>query len=136
MIIKRQNPKANPNNALQLTEVDNLCCGDTTSVAVNDYTATLAVTAGTTKVTAIRLGGTTFTFDGSYDPTQKRERDAIVAEIKKAIVSKGYTANEGITVNMVSTNLVVVLKKSALVADWLNTSGTAFVASNAATIGY
>lgn len=134
-IIKRLNPKANPNNALQLTQIDNLCCDDTTSVSVSDYTATVAVTAGTTKISAVRLGGTTYTFGNDYDPTQLSGREGIKAGIKASLISAGYTT-EGISVEMVSTNLVVILPASSIVANGLNSSGNAFTASNTRTLGF
>jgi hypothetical protein len=134
-IIKRLNPKANPDNMFQLTEIDNMCCDDTTSVEVKDYTATVAVTAGTTKISSIRLAGTNYPFGTDYDPTQKRDRDALKAEIEAAVVKAGYTA-EGISVNMVSTNLVVIALESSLVFTGLNASSNAFVASNTRMLGY
>ena len=136
-IIKRLNPKANSNNAFQLTQIDNLCCDDTTSVEVKDYTATVAVTAGTTKISAVRLGSpsVTYSFGNDYDPTQKSGREGIKKDIEAALVTAGYTA-EGVSVQMVSSNLVVVLPASSLVAVGLNSSGNAFTASNTRTLGY
>lgn len=136
-IIKRLNPKANKNNALQLTEIDNLCCDDSTSVEVKDYTATVAVTAGTTKISSIRLGSpsVTYAFGNDYDPTQLSGREGIKTGIEAALVTAGYTT-EGVSVEMVSTNLVVILPASSLLANGLNASGNAFVASNTRTLGY
>lgn len=136
-IIKRLNPSANKNNALQLTQIDNLCCDDTTSVEVKDYTATVAVTAGTTKISSIRLGSTsvTYAFGNDYDPTQLSGRQGIKAGIEAALVTAGYTT-EGVSVEMVSTNLVVILPASSLIANGLNASSNAFVASNTRTLGY
>ena len=136
-VLKRQNPKANPNNAIQLVETDGLCCGDATSVSVSDYTATVAVTAGTPKISAVRLGSPSvnYSFGNDYDPTQKDGRAGIKAGIEAAIRTAGYTA-EGVSVEMVSTNLVVKIPASALVANGLNASGNAFTASNTQTIGF
>ena len=135
MILKRISPKANAANMFQLTEIDNMCCGDTTSVSVSTYTATVAVTVGTTKISAIRIAGTTYTFSGLYDPSEKRYRDDIEAEVKKAIVLAGYTT-EGISSTYSGGNYVLVLKDSSVVFNGLNSSGNAFVASGTKTLGY
>lgn len=136
-IIKRQNAKANPNNAFQLTEIDNLCCGDTTKVEVKDYTATVAVTAGTTKISSIRLGATsvTYAFGNDYDPTQKSQRAALKADIEKTVRDLGYTA-EGISVEYTGGNLIVKAVASSLVFNGLNASSNAFTASNTRNLGY
>lgn len=134
-IIKRLNPKANPNNALQLTAVANLCCGDDTDLTVVDYTATIPVASdGTTRITLIRFGGVSYTLNGSYDPTQAREVTALKADIERVIRELGYATDGCVDVYRSSTNLIVALKESALVANYVNTSGTAFATANSKTI--
>ena len=135
MIIKRLNPKANPNNAFQLTQQTNLCCSDDTDVTVVDYTATLAIANdGTTRVTLIRLGGTSYTLGTSYDPNQERDRIALKAEIEKIIRDLGYQVDGTVDVYKSSTNLIIKLVQSTLVANYVNTSGTAFATSNSHTV--
>jgi len=135
MIIKRLNPKANPNNALQLTQQTNLCCGDDTDVTVADYTATLAIANdGTTRVTLVRFGGVSYTLANSYDPNQARDVAALKEEVIGIIRGLGYQVDGTVDVYKNSTNLIFKLKSSSLVANYVNTSGTAFTSSNSRTI--
>lgn len=133
MIVKRLNPKANPNNALQLTATANLCCGDDADLTVADYTATVPVITAT-RVTLIRLGGVDYALNGSYDPNEPRDVTALKTDIERVVREAGYATDGCVDAYRSSTNLIVVLKESALVANYVNTSGTAFVVSNSHTV--
>lgn len=130
MIIKRLSPKANPNNALQLTAETNLC-GDGADVAIVDYTATVPVIS-TTRVTTIRLGAVDYPLNGSYDPNQPREVTALKTDIERVVRTAGYATSGCVDAKLVSTNLIVTLKDSSLVANTINT--TVFVASNSRNV--
>jgi hypothetical protein len=129
-IVKRMNPKANPNNALQLTDDLGWCCDDTAAAPVAKNYKVIVALSPTLRISKISLGGVESALDGSYDPNQPREILELKADIERVVVARGYAVNGCVDAHIQATNLVVELKFSTLVANYINTTATPFVATN------
>jgi hypothetical protein len=127
MILRRINPKANPNNALQFTSPDAICCGDSSRIVVCKYGVTIDITSVTT-VNTIRIAGKTYTLDGTYALAQKRERDALIENIKEVVRNLGFQAEE-IAYTLSGNNLTISTPLSNLHFEWLQTSANPFLAT-------
>jgi hypothetical protein len=128
IILKHPNPRANPKNALQFTELDRICCDGKKNAIVCRYKATITSVGSTTAVSTISIGGTAYTLPGSYLVAQERYRNelqqAIVDLVQKTL---GYTADGNIFVSYSGTTLTIETDFSNISFDYVNTSATPFV---------
>jgi len=134
-ILKRNNPDANPNNALKFTNLSGLCCGDKRAAVICRYTATITSVSGTTAVDQVNIDGTTYTLDGAYLVNQERERDALVANLERLVASLGYDGTGNIRATLTSTTLTVDVDYSDLEFGWLEADTNPFVPTACQTIG-
>lgn len=134
-ILKRNNPDANPNNALKFTNLSGLCCGDKAAAVICRYTATITSVSGTTAVDQVNIGGTTYTLDGNYLVNQERERDALVANLERLVNSLGYDGTGNIRATLTSTTLTVDIDYSDLEFGWLEADTNPFVPTACQMIG-
>lgn len=134
-ILKRNNPDANPNNALKFTNLSGLCCGDKAAAVICRYTATITSVSGTTAVDQVNIGGTTYTLDGAYLVNQERERDALVANLERLVNSLGYDGTGNIRATLTSTTLTVDIDYSDLEFGWLEADTNPFVPTACQMIG-
>lgn len=134
-ILKRNNPDANPNNALKFTNLSGLCCGDKAAAIICRYTATIASVSGTTAVDQVNIGGTTYTLDGAYLVNQERERDALVANLERLVNSLGYDGTGNIRATLTSTTLTVDVDYSDLEFGWLEADTNPFIPTACQMIG-
>lgn len=133
MILKRKNPNANPNNALQIVAANGICCGDETPVIVCDYALTFSSSVLTT-VNQIQLGGVTYPFSQSVATGTVAGRAALKTEIRNALAAAGYT-QDGVTVTANGVNVTVTLNNSQLVIGWLQSASYPFVKSGCVPYG-
>ena len=134
-ILKRNNPDANPNNALKFTNLSGLCCGDKAAAVICRYTATIGSITGTTAVDQVRIDGTTYTLDGAYLVNQERERDALVANLERLVDSLGYNGTGNITASFASSTLTVNVDYSDLEFEWLEADTSPFIPTACQMIG-
>lgn len=133
MILKRKNPNANPNNALQIVAANGICCGDESPVIVCDYALTFSSSV-LTSVNQIQLGGVTYGFSQSVATGTVAGRAALKAEIRAALAAAGYT-QDGVTVTANGVNVTVTLSDSQLVIGWLQSASYPFVKSGCVPYG-
>ena len=133
MILKRKNPNAHRQNALQFTESDGICCADGTNEVVCRYTLTLATgTVGT--LSKIGIDGQEYNFATAV-PTTTREGARLVKESIEAVLYQlGYTS-DGIGVSLIGTKLIVSTALSLAAFDYLEAAGNAFQKTACRTIG-
>lgn len=134
-ILKRNNPNANPNNALKLLELSGLCCGDKKAAVVCRYTATLGSIVGATAVDQVRINGVTYDLDGAYLVNQERERDALVDNIVRIVNTLGYDGTGNITQTFAAGTMTISTDYSDLEFEWLESSATPFVPTVCQMIG-
>jgi len=134
-ILKRNNPNANPDNALKLTNLSGLCCGDKAAAVICRYTATLASITGTTAVDQVNINGTTYDLDGAYLVNQERERDALVANLERIVNALGYDGTGNITQSFSSGTMTISVDYSDLEFGWLESTATPFVPTVCQMIG-
>lgn len=119
-ILQRKAPGANPDNSLQFSKIDGLCCGDVTETVLCRYEVTIDVTSVTT-VDDIRIGGTTYRLDANYAMGYKSGRDGLVQNIKDLVESLGYSS-AGITSSISGNNFTISIDYSQLDFNWLESS--------------
>lgn len=124
MILKKKNPTASQDNALQIFNKDGICCGDVSPVTVNDYT--IAVNTGTlATLTAIRIAGVTYTLSKTYDLTSTTDHALLVTEIRGILEGLGYSS-DGIRTVWATPTLTINVTNSEIVFTGLTSSGNAF----------
>lgn len=136
MILKLKNPKSNPNNMLQITEIDGLCCGDKNCALVKKYKATID-TSTVTSLSGISLGGIEYGFGTSIDTTSASGLAMLEEKINEQIAKAGYAA-DGVTYTLDGNTLVIQTYYSQISFDFVNsspTASTAFEVTDAMTIG-
>ena len=133
MILKRKNPNANPNNALQIVVANGICCGDESPVIVCNYALTFSSSV-LTSVSQIQLGGVTYPFATSVATGTAAGRAALKAAIMQALAQAGYT-QDGVTVTANGVNVTVTLSGSEIVAGWLQSGSYPFVKSGCVPYG-
>lgn len=134
-ILKRNNPLANPANALKFTNLSGLCCGDKAAAVICRYTATITSVSGTTAVDQVRIAGTTYNLDGAYLVNQERERDALVANLESLVNSLGYDGTGNIRATLTSTTLTVDVDFADLEFEWLEADTNPFIPTSCQVIG-
>ena len=132
-ILLRNNPEANPNNALQITRADGICCGDETPVIICDYAVTFA-TGTLTAITQIRIDGTTYVFSQSCATGTTAGRAALKVEIQAALKAAGYT-QDGVLITVSGSDCTITLAASAAVFEWVQSNTYPFIKSNCQAYG-
>lgn len=123
-ILKRKNADANPNNTLQITELNGICCGDVEKAIVCKYTVTIA-TGSLAAASKISIDGTEYGFGTSIDLTTDVGRTALKAAIKTALASAGYTT-DGVDITASGSNVTITTNYSQATFNYLQSSTYAF----------
>lgn len=134
-ILKRNNPDANPYNALKFNNLSGLCCGDKAAAVICRYTATITSVGASTAVDQVNIAGTTYTLDGAYLVAQERERDALVANLERLVATLGYDGTGNIRATLTSTTLTVDVDYSDLEFNWLEADTNPFIPTACQMIG-
>mgnify|MGYP000421303865 FL=1 len=117
MILKKKNPQASPQNALQIREIDGLCCGDVAKAIVCRY-AVEVDTSSVTTASKISLGGVEFAFGLSIDLTTEKGVMMLVQKIRQALAEAGYT-QDGIDYTITGNTLRLEAYYSQITFDYL-----------------
>lgn len=123
-ILRRKNADANPNNALQIRELDGICCGDVAKALVCKYTVTIPTGTQAT-ASKISIDGTEYGFGSAIDLTTDAGRTQLKAAIKTALASAGYT-QDGVDITVSGANVTVTTNYSQAVFTFLHSGTYAF----------
>ena len=124
MILKRKNPNAHRENALQFTESDGICCEDGSNAVVCRYKATID-TGTVTSLSKISIGGTEYNFATAVATGTAEGARKIKESIEGVLYQLGYTSH-GIGVTLLGTDLIVETSLSLVAFDYLEVAGNAF----------
>lgn len=131
-ILKRKNPSAHRGNALQISEVADMCCGDKAATVVCQYT--LSVDTGTVAAAdTISLGGSQFAFP-SVSLTADNGAELLQEAINAAVYSAGYTGDD-IAVSKDGTTVTITTSLSQLEFDYLQAEANSFTATTCQAFG-
>lgn len=135
-VLQRKAPGANPANALQFKEIDQLCCGDSAPVVACKYVVTFD-TDSVTAVDSIRIAGTTHTLSANHDPRYSSGRDALLQDIKDLVESLGYSTKDAFYLTWDDDTNVVTIEVhfSELVFNWLESSANEFLPTECQVVG-
>jgi hypothetical protein len=133
MIQKRKSSLASRTNALQIVELDGLCCDDNVRAILCTYSATIDVTS-VTSVDNISIGGTVVNFASAAATGTEAGRALLVEHIKTALHSLGYTT-DGIELSLDGDNLTITTAYSQVAFDFIQAGGNAFTKVDCKAVG-
>jgi hypothetical protein len=133
-IVKRAAPGANPENALQFTTRDGICCGDATSAVACKYSITFDITS-LTAVDVIRIGGVSYTLDSNYPMGYADGRNGLLENIRELVESLGYSSKDAITGSLSGNNFTISIDYSMLDFNWLDVATREFTPTACKVIG-
>lgn len=133
-ITRRKSTGANPDNALQFTNLDGICCGDVTQAVVCRYEVTIDITS-VTLVDQIRIGGTTYTLDANYAMGYESGREGLLQNIRDLIEELGYTSKDAISGELSGNNFTITADFSQLDFNWLDAAANEFKPTECKLIG-
>lgn len=124
-ILKRKNPNAHRNNALQLSDTIDLCCGDKAAVVVCQYS--LSVDSGDlASASKISLGGSEYSFAAAVALTATNAAVLLQEAINAAVYAAGYTSDD-VAVSKSGDVLTITTSNSQLEFDYLQADTTPFL---------
>lgn len=124
MIFKRLSPGANPDNLLQLKELDGFCCGNTQRIVAKKYSVDIN-TANTPTVKKIKLGGAEHSLGLAYDITSETGVKMLIDAIKVVLWKLGY-GDDGISYSFTGNVLNLTTWWSSLSFDWIENATNTF----------
>ena len=133
-VIPRKSTGSNPTNALQISTLAGICCGDTTQAVACRYEAIIDITS-VTAVDQIRIGGTTYTLDANYAMAYESGRDGLLQNIRDLIEELGYSSNNAVSGSLSGNNFTINIDYSMLDFNWLDASANEFTPTACQTIG-
>lgn len=133
-VIPRKATGANPTNALQISTLAGICCGDSTQAVVCRYQAVIDITS-VTAVDQIRIGGTTYTLNANHSMTYESGRDGLIQNIRDLIEELGYSSMNAVTGTLSGNNFTIAIDYSALDFNWIEASANEFIPVECVTIG-
>lgn len=135
-VLARKAPGANPDNALQFKEIDQLCCGDSAPVVACKYTVVID-SDSVTNVDSIRIAGTTHTLSANHDIRYSSGRDALLQDIKDLVEELGYSTKDAIllTWDDDENTITIDVHFSELEFNWLESSANEFLPTECKVVG-